>query len=319
MATLIPALGACVARMTSGEKRLAERLESKLDADYLLWYDVPMGPKNAHPDFCVMHPRRGILVLEVKDWKLSTIGQADKQTWTILPDGIPNNVINPLEQARQYAHQVVNALERDPQLVQADGPHAGKLAFPWSYGVVLTNITRKQFEAAELQHAIEPHRVLCQDEMLESVDAEDLQSQLWGMFPYGMRGTMSLPQLDRVRWIMFPQVRVEPPRGLFDDSDADAEMPSIMRVMDLQQEQLARSIGDGHRVIHGVAGSGKTMILGYRAEYLAQACTASSKPILILCFNEPLGVKLHSVMDAKGLSDKVHVRHFHKWLSLIHI
>ncbi|ABD71703.1 conserved hypothetical protein [Rhodoferax ferrireducens T118] len=321
MATLIPALGACVSRMTGGERRLAERLEQKLDDDYLLWYDVPMGPKNAHPDFCVMHPRRGILVLEVKDWKPSTIQQADKQTWTIIPDGIPKNVINPLEQARQYAHQVVNALERDPQLVQADGPHAGKLAFPWSYGVVLTNITRKQFEAAELQHAIEPHRVLCQDEMLESVGAEELQSRLWDMFPYMMRGVMSLPQLDRVRWIMFPQVRV--PHGstgqtaLFDDTDADAdadaEMPSIMRVMDIQQEQLARSLGDGHRVIHGVAGSGKTMILGYRAEYLAQARTASSKPILILCFNEPLGVKLHSVMDAKGLSDKVHVRHFHKW------
>lgn len=60
MATLIPALGACVSRMTSGERRLAERLEHKLDDDYLLWYDVPMGPKNAHPDFCVMHPRRGI-------------------------------------------------------------------------------------------------------------------------------------------------------------------------------------------------------------------------------------------------------------------
>jgi hypothetical protein len=75
-----------------------------------------------------------------------------------------------------------------------------------------------------------------------------------------------------------------------------------MRVMDLQQEQLARSLGDGHRVIHGVAGSGKTMILGYRAEYLAKASTASSKPILVLCFNEPLGVKLHSVMQAKGLA-----------------
>ncbi len=314
MATLIPALSACTSRMTSGERRLAQRLEDKLDDDYLLWYDVPMGPKNAHPDFCVMHPRRGILVLEVKDWKLSTIQQADKQTWEIIPDGIPKSVINPLEQARQYAHQVVNALERDAQLVQPDSTHAGKLAFPWSYGVVFTNITRKQFEAAELHHAIEPHRVLCQDEMLESVGAEDLQSRLWDMFPYMMRGVMSLPQLDRVRWIMFPQVRVLPPQAtLFNDTDADAEMPSIMRVMDLQQEQLARSIGDGHRVIHGVAGSGKTMILGYRAEYLAQASTASCKPILILCFNEPLGVKLHSVMHAKGLSDKVHVRHFHKW------
>jgi hypothetical protein len=313
MATLIPAMSACVSRMTSGEKRLAERLEQKLDDDYWLWYDVPMGPRNTHPDFCVMHPRRGILVLEVKDWKLgSTILQADKQNWEIMGDSGPKTVINPLEQARQYAHQVVKALERDAQLAQPEGKHAGKLAFPWSYGVVFTNITRKQFEAAELHHAIEPNRVLCQDEMLESADPEDLQSRLWDMFPYGMRGAMSLPQMDRVRWIMFPEVRVQ--QGtLFDDDDVDAQLPDIMRVMDLQQEQLARSLGDGHRVIHGVAGSGKTMILGYRAEYLAQASTASSKPILILCFNEPLGVKLHSVMQAKGLGGRVHVRHFHKW------
>ncbi|AYQ27850.1 DNA helicase II [Polaromonas sp. SP1] len=299
--------------MTSGEKRLAERLEQKLDDDYLLWYDVPIGPKYSHPDFVVMHPRRGLLVLEVKDWRLSTIQRADKQNWEIIPDGIPKSVINPLEQARQYAHQVVDALQRDKQLVHEYGKYEGKLAFPWSYGVVFANITRKQFNDAELGNAIEPHRVICQDEMLESATAEELQSRLWDMFPYMMGGIMSLPQLDRVRWIMFPEVRVQTSGDLFDDSDEGAELPDIMRVMDLQQEQLARSLGDGHRVIHGVAGSGKTMILGYRAEYLAKAHTPTSKPILILCFNEPLGVKLHSVMNAKGLSGKVHVRHFHKW------
>ena len=292
---------------------MAERLEQKLDDDYLLWYDVPVGPKYSHPDFVVMHPRRGLLVLEIKDWRLATIQRADKETWEIIPDGIPKNVINPLEQARQYAHQVVNALERDRQLVQLEGKHQGKLAFPWSYGVVFTNITRKQFETAELDQAIEPNRVICSDEMTESVDAESLQSRLWGMFPYVIRGIMSLPQLDRVRWIMFPEVRVQTQGALFDDSDAEAELPSIMRVMDLQQEQLARSLGEGHRVIHGVAGSGKTMILGYRAEYLAKAHTAASKPILILCYNEPLAVKLNAMMELKGLADRVHARHFHKW------
>lgn len=313
MATLIPTLGACVARMTNGERRVAERLEAKLDADYLLWYDVPVGPQHTHPDFVVLHPSRGILVLEVKDWKLSTIQQADKTDWVIAPDGVPKTVASPLEQARQYAHQIVNALERDPQLVQAEGRHAGKLAFPWSYGVVLPNITRKQFTEAELHRAMEPNRVLCKDDMPESADPEDLQSRLWDMFPYGMRGKLSLPQIDRVRWIVFPQVRVQTTGDLFDDHDEAAELPDIMRVMDLQQEQLARSLGDGHRIIHGVAGSGKTMILGYRAEYLAKASTQTSKPILILCFNEPLGVKLHSVMQAKGLGGQVHVRHFHKW------
>lgn len=317
MATLIPALGSCVSRMTPGERRTAERLEQKLDADYLLWYDVAVGPQRQHPDFVVMHPRRGILILEVKDLWLSTLIQANKQTWDIHTELGPKTIPNPLEQARQYAHQVVNALERDPQLVQPEGRHQGRLAFPWSYGVVLPNITRAQFDKAELAHAIEPHRVLCQDEMFEAVEPEALQSRLWDMFPFMMRGVMSLPQMERVRWILFPEVRVQVQDNLFDDTDEAAELPSIMRVMDLQQEQLARSLGDGHRVIHGVAGSGKTMLLGCRAEHLAKAVktqdAAASKPILILCYNEPLARQLARNMAAKGIADRVHAVHFHKW------
>ena len=284
MATLIPAIGTCVPRMTTGERRLAERLEQKLDDDYLLWYDVPVGPKQSHPDFVVLHPRRGLLILETKDWKLETIIQATRQAWDILVDGRTKVVMSPLAQARFCAIQVVNALERDPQLVQPGGPHQGKLAFPWGHGVVFTRITRRQFDAAGLGEAIEPHYVICQDEMLESAESEEFQQRLWNMFPHAFgRGVMTLPQLDRVRWNMFPQVRVQTQGALFDDNDPDADFPDMLRVMDLQQEQLARSLGDGHRVIHGVAGSGKTMILGYRAEYLAKAHTPASKPILILC------------------------------------
>ncbi len=64
MATLIPALGTCVLRMTSGERRVAERLEAKLDDDYLLWYDVPMGPRKVktrnRPRECFIWRRQGI-------------------------------------------------------------------------------------------------------------------------------------------------------------------------------------------------------------------------------------------------------------------
>ncbi len=295
--------------MTQGERRTAERLEQKLDDDYLVWYDVPVGPKHAHPDFVVLHPRRGLLILEVKDWRLETIRTASKQTWEILAQGIPKSVPNPIEQARHYAHQVVDALSRDQRLTNADG----KLAFPWSYGVILTHITRRQFESAELHLAIESHRVICSDEMTATVEPEDFQSALWAMFPTMMRGVLSLPQIDRVRWILFPEVRVNAQPGLFSPDQNDAEtLPDIMRVMDLQQEQLARSLGEGHRVIHGVAGSGKTMILSYRAEYLAKA-GGSRKPILVLCYNQPLAVKLDALMAAKGLADKVHARNFHKW------
>ena len=312
MAVLIPALSTCTGRMTGGERRLAQRLEQKLEDDYLLWYDVPVGPKQSHPDFVVLHPRRGLLILEVKDWKLSTIQSATPQYFEILPEGQLKVVINPVAQARHCAIQVVNALSRDPQLVQGPGPYEGKLAFPWGYGVVLANITRKQFETSGLDQAIEPHLVICQDEMTEHVEEEAFQQRLWEMFPHAFRGALSMPQIDRVRWIMFPEMRVQTQGSLFNDQDNEADLPDVMKVMDLQQEQLARSLGDGHRVIHGVAGSGKTMILGYRAEYLAKA-QPSPKPILVLCFNEPLAVKLDATFKAKGLADRVHAIHFHRW------
>ena len=162
--------------MTQGERRFAERLEQKLDPDYLVWYDVPIGPKQSHPDFVVLHPRRGLLVLETKDWKLETIKQASRQAWEIIPDGHLKVVINPLAQARHCAIQVVNALERDSHLIQSNGAHQGKLAFPWGYGVVLTRITRNQFEAAGLSNAIEPHLVICSDEMTESSDSSSFSS-----------------------------------------------------------------------------------------------------------------------------------------------
>lgn len=89
--------------------------------------------------------------------------------------------------------------------------------------------------------------------------------------------------------------------------------------MDLQQETLARSLGDGHRVIHGVAGSGKTMILLYRCNYLASL--APERPILIVCYNVALASRLREAIAegraklnaSSNLDSIVQVRHFHGW------
>jgi len=311
MATLIPAIGACASRMTPGERRLAARLEDKLEDDYLCWYDVSIGDRTQHPDFVVFHPHRGLLVLEVKDWRPDTIRSIDKQSVAILADGGIKQVQNPLEQARQYMFAVTNKLERDPQLVWPSGSLKGKPFFPYGHGVVLTNISRKQFDKAELGEVMPAHLVICQDEMTEGADAEAFQQRLWQMFPIKFKMKLSLPQIDRIRWHIFPEVRIPAQPGAFEEPGQLAvELPDVLRVMDLQQEQLARSLGEGHRVIHGVAGSGKTLILGYRAEHLARSC---ARPILVLCYNKTLATKLASVMETKGLQDKVHVATFHAW------
>ncbi len=318
LATLIPSRNSCLPDMTGGEKRLSERLEQKLEDDYLLWYDVPIGPKQRRPDFIVFHPRRGLLVLEVKDWKPGTIQQADRTLFTLLTGSSSVKEHNPLMQARDCATEIYKELQRDPALRYPPGHHyEGKLLMPWGYGVVLANISRKQFEAGQLDAVIPAHLVICQDEMYESVEAEALQERLWAMFPQVFPTALTLPQIDRVRWHLFPEIRVEPGEGQFGlfapgarSSDAKLEIPDLIKVMDAQQELLARSLGDEHRIIHGVAGSGKTMILGFRAMQLARSL---SKPILVLCYNKTLAARLDQLMGERGLSEKVQVYNFHKW------
>jgi hypothetical protein len=318
MAKLTPSRNSCLPRMQAGEKRFSERLEQKLEDDYLLWYDVPIGPKQIKPDFAVLHPERGLLVLEVKDWKPENIQSADKTQFTLItPYGLVKQT-NPLMQAESNTYRVKEELERDPALRNPPSHrHAGKLIMPWGHGVVLTNVRRKQFIDGKLDEVIPAHLVICSDEMYETVEAESFQQRLWAMFPHAFPCKLTLPQIDRVRWHMFPELRVEWGEGQFGlpyDTETQAApaiaIPDLIRVMDTQQEQLARSLGDEHRIIHGVAGSGKTMILGYRAIHLARSL---AKPILILCYNKTLAARLDQLMGERGLSDKVQVYNFHKW------
>src|SRR6185436_18697047 len=112
MAKLIPALSSVTSKMTAGERRFAQRLESHLEDDYLCWYGVPVGGRGLHPDFLILNPRRGLLVLEVKDWKADTIHSIDRFAATIIVNGRHRQAANPLEQAKQYVHSLTNRLEQ---------------------------------------------------------------------------------------------------------------------------------------------------------------------------------------------------------------
>jgi hypothetical protein len=307
-------------RTTAGERRFAERLKLLLEDDYLCWFDVPIGHRNQHPDFVLLHPRRGLLVIEVKDWKLDSIQSITRTSVALHTNSGIKQVAHPLEQARQYAFAITGILQQDPAL-RAPGGHAheGNLLCPYGYGIVLSEITRKQFDSTDLREVIPPHLVICKDEMTANADSEEFQKRLWDMFIVRFHTVLTLPQVDRIRWHMFPEVRISQ-SGLFSSEDPELTTSTMMRVMDLQQEQLARSLGEGHRVIHGVSGSGKTLILSYRCEKLAQL---THKPLLALTFNVSLAAKLEHMMSCRSLCERVHVAHFHGWctrqLDLYHV
>ncbi len=324
MATFLSSPLVSGAQSTSGEKRLASRFSELLEDDYLCWYDVPVGPQYQHPDFILLHPGRGLLVLEVKDWTIDSIIHAKPDSFTVDFGAGRKIQPNPIEQARQYAHVVVRLLESDPSLTNPSGDaYAGRLTFPWGYGVVLTNITRRQLDSSGLSSVLRPRLVLCKDEMTESAEPEDFQKRLWDMFNVGFSSQLTLPQVERIRARLFPEIRVSRQSLFAEDTEPNAgEEPATLnlRVMDLQQEAIARSLGEGHRIIHGVAGSGKTLILAYRCDFLARTL---AKPILVLVYNKALAAWLAHQIAARGLADRVSVRTFHGWcldqLTLYHV
>ncbi len=84
--------------------------------------------------------------------------------------------------------------------------------------------------------------------------------------------------------------------------------PPEIKVLDLRQENNARRIGQGHRIIYGVAGSGKTVLLIAKARLLSDQQPEAQ--ILFLCYNVTLAAYLR---DAVRSCTNVTVRHFDGW------
>src|SRR4051794_22685276 len=89
--------------------------------------------------------------------------------------------------------------------------------------------------------------------------------------------------IQAIRFHLFPEVRIsaefKPPV-----QHQDHLLLSLhnIKTMDLHQENMAKQIGDKHRLIRGVAGSGKTLVLASRAKMLAKA--HPDWKILVLCY-----------------------------------
>ncbi|NJO34097.1 MAG: AAA family ATPase, partial [Rhodospirillales bacterium] len=121
MAALIPSLGS--ARFDSrGELRLAERLKDFLEENAYIWHNLPMGPRGRHPDFVIVHPSNGLLVLEVKDWRLDTIAGANKSDVELINDQMLAELNTQLGLTREKTAETRARLDRIEAVIRADSP-----------------------------------------------------------------------------------------------------------------------------------------------------------------------------------------------------
>ncbi|NYE08986.1 hypothetical protein F4694_005843 [Bacillus niacini] len=318
---------------TTGERLFFRTLKTFLPDDYIVYFEPDI--QGRRPDFVIIGPDLGIVVLEVKDYTKNTLFQINHDEWHIVTTSGDQAVIkSPMKQARDNMFHVVDTLKKDKSLIQLDGKYKFQLKFPYGHGVVFTRLYSKDFVQEGLYSVIEPNLCFTRDEIdpdKEGFSEEILMEKILNMFvvPFRLKESLSIEDINAIRYHLFPEVRIsaeyKPPVPY-----QDQLLLSLhdIKTMDLHQENLAKQIGDKNRLIRGVAGSGKTIILASRAKMLSKQ--NPDWKILILCYNISLSNAIQQMIhhmlnepedlfdfdpNAKSVqNENIIVRNFHSWL-----
>ncbi|GGG18374.1 DNA helicase [Lysinibacillus alkalisoli] len=286
------------AKAMPGERLLFTTLKKYLNDDYIVYYEPQI--KGSRPDFVIIGPMLGIVVLEVKDYLEQTIMYLNANDCQLLTkEGKQITQKNPLLQAREYAFTIINMLKRDSDLTQREGAYKGGLLFPVGYGCVFTRMHQKYFVEQGFYNIIEPQFCLMRDEIdakHDNFEQDILIEKLNNMFNMGfrLREPLTTEQINRIRFHLFPEVRISADMATPYNENTLLNLRNI-KTMDLHQENLAKQLGDKHRLIRGVAGSGKTLILASRAKLLSKA--HPEWRILVLCYNIALKQFLEQMIE----------------------
>lgn len=273
---------------TVGERLLFRTLKNYLPDDYIVYYEPDILGKR--PDFVILGPDLGIVILEVKDYTKNTLIQLNQDEWIIRSSaGVQTKVKNPLKQAREYMFHMMDKLKQDHNLIQLEGRYQYNLKFPCGAGAVFTRLSQKDFIENDLYSVIDIDLSFTRDEIDPDRDGfseENLFEKISNMFfvPFRLKEPLSQEDIDRIRYIIFPEVRIsaEFKQPIPHQEQLLLSMHDI-KTMDLLQEKLAKQLGDKNRLIRGVAGSGKTLILACRAKLLTKE--HPDWKVLILCYN----------------------------------
>jgi hypothetical protein len=312
----------CPARATQGEKRLFRLFHRLLPHDFTVWYEPVI--RGRYPDFTILAPNFGLLMLEVKGWYPKHIRRATNQEVELERSSqrgpYREKVANPICQVRDYTYTLLDLLKEEPLLRQPSGDHQGKLCFPYGFGVLFSNITRQALEDLELTGLFPCQRAICRDE-LQQLEAGEAASEIIGRLNQLLPVRFSFPSLTRdqinlIHGTVHREVVVRPVPATEQSVSPARPVPpeaKTFQVLDAHQEQIAKTVGGGHRIFFGVAGSGKTVLLLARARLIAQA----ERSVLFLCYNRSLAAFLRCCLQETGAHPRVRVRTFHGWASAL--
>ncbi|GGL77771.1 hypothetical protein GCM10010840_14580 [Deinococcus aerolatus] len=256
MATLIPGwreLNTLSTPLTAGEAHLLAFLERDLGPEWEVFAQPYLN--GTRPDVVALHPTRGALILEVKDWALECYswGQGRRE-WRVRGSHGEGAVQNPFGKVEFYRENILRFLVPEVgALVREQGWQA--------LGVVRVGVYFHGASAAQLAR----------------FTAGRVHRAVWQL------GRDSLVPGAAEGWVTrranAPAVFAPLLRAWLNPPLHAAEQQAPLR-LSRSQEQLAQP-APGHVRIRGVAGSGKTLVLAARAARVALA----GGRVLVVSFN----------------------------------
>jgi hypothetical protein len=311
----------CPSKATAGERRVYELLRRCLPDEYVVWFEANV--EGRYPDFTILGVRMGLLVLEVKDWTANKIVRADPERVEVRCTRSGQEKVearpHPLRQARDYMMRAKNRLEAEPLLCREWGAHRGNLAFPCAYASVFPQMDGKSLADLDPGGLFHRAKVITKDELESFASADEggsLEKRLRRLFDVTFPfSPLTSDQVRTVRGVIWKEIVVRSrPAGAESLPSGQMLLPGarVLDVLDRDQEAVARSLGEGHRILFGVAGSGKTAMLLARARMLAEQ--DETRRILLLCYNTTLAAWLRTRLASEGAPENIEVQTFREWV-----
>ncbi len=311
---------------TYGEKLLNKLLRDLPRKQFFFHYEPQLNTadgSSSKPDFVVVSALLGVVVIEVKDWVKLTGG--DQQLiHTLRSNGTPMSHENPILTAQRYAYDLNRRFEQRVELwEQYKGRQ--RLKFPWQVMVALPRISQRVIEQFE-NKGIWPRGTVIGKEHLRNADA--LQQVITNLpWKFTLEHPLSLDMLDIVREVLNPSLVVENEDGLpvgtltqlqhgLINEPLHSTHPQQLTLFDY--EPLSEDTQDipgsaSVRLVRGVAGSGKTLVLIRRAQHLVSQYPQAR--LLVMSFNVELATDLKGRLHLPD--SQVTVASFHKICRMI--
>lgn len=263
--------------LTSGERKVLDQLKKsyeKVDRDVYIYVQHIIA--NKRPDFLIIDKEKGIAVVEVKDWELNYMYEANKRI-VKLSD---KNVENPIRQVEAYRNLIDTAL-----YLKDDMKNFSDNIF---CNIIFTNIDR--------QSALNDKNIdMLYNENINYIFKEDIinlnVSKMFGDNNFNYSDST----MNFIRTALFPEIEIKVDEQK--DENKEEAYKSI-KALDFEQEEFAKRIPSGNFMITGIPGSGKTVILLARAIHLIKE--NPDWKILILTYNKSLQLKLESKLNEKA-------------------